>query len=73
MRAAYGAIEHISITGDEIACEFIGDIRPVGICGSGIIDAVAEMLVTGIVDPPGRLMDRDELAGTVSDSSWIAS
>ncbi len=68
MRAAYGAIEHISITGDEIACEVIGDIRPVGICGSGIIDAVAELLDTGIVDPTGRLMDRDELAGTVSDS-----
>ena len=68
MRAASGAIEHISITDGEVACEVIDGIRPVGICGSGIIDAVAELLDAGIVDSTGRLLDRDELAGTVPGS-----
>ncbi len=39
----------------------IGDCEPVGICGSGIIDAVGELIRTGIVDKSGRLLDRKKL------------
>jgi uncharacterized 2Fe-2S/4Fe-4S cluster protein (DUF4445 family) len=55
MRAAPGAIEHVSIAGDEVRLQVIDDAAPAGICGSGILDALAELLREGVVDPTGRL------------------
>ncbi len=56
MKAKEGAIDHIEI--DENSLEpkvnIIGDARAEGICGSGIIDTIAEMLKTGIIDHTGR-------------------
>ncbi len=52
MRAARGAIERVAI-GDEIQVFTIGDVPPIGICGSGILDAIAEMKRTGIIDQRG--------------------
>jgi uncharacterized 2Fe-2S/4Fe-4S cluster protein (DUF4445 family) len=56
MRAATGAIEKISIDPKtlEINYRTIDDVKPVGICGSGLIDAPAEMLKAGIIDNKGR-------------------
>lgn len=54
MRGALGAIEKVHI-GDDVECEVIGDAPAVGICGSGLIDAVAKMLDAGVLDPAGRL------------------
>jgi uncharacterized 2Fe-2S/4Fe-4S cluster protein (DUF4445 family) len=54
MRGAVGAIEKVSI-GDDVECGTIGDAPAIGICGSGLIDAVAKMLDAGVVDPAGRL------------------
>ncbi len=67
MRAADGAIEHVRITETAVECDVIGDAPPVGICGSGIIDIVAELLDRGVVDSLGRMLDRDELRGIVPD------
>ena len=55
MRAGTGAIEHLSIRQDGSA-EFktIGDDSPVGICGSGLLDTLAELFVNGIIDRTGR-------------------
>jgi uncharacterized 2Fe-2S/4Fe-4S cluster protein (DUF4445 family) len=55
MRAATGAIEVVRITPEGIACKTIGDAPPVGLCGSGIVDAIAEMSRTGVIDRRGRL------------------
>ena len=58
MRATDGAIEGIKINPDtlEVEIKVIGDdTQPTGICGSGMIDAVAEMFLTGILDRKGRL------------------
>ena len=58
MRATDGAIEDVSIDSDtlEVRIKVIGDdIQPIGICGSGMIDAIAEMYLTGILDQKGRL------------------
>jgi uncharacterized 2Fe-2S/4Fe-4S cluster protein (DUF4445 family) len=62
MRGAVGAIERVEI-GDDVACGVIGSVPPMGICGSGLIDAVAKMLDAKILDPSGllRLDDRDDL------------
>ncbi len=58
MRAAEGAIESVSIDGD-VKLEVIGNVLPRGICGSGLIDAVAEMLRAGIIDPSGMFHKSD--------------
>ena len=65
MRAAHGAIEHVNITDEAVEYDVIGDTEPVGICGSGIIDLLAELLEKGIVDQLGRILTRDELTGVI--------
>lgn len=57
MTASRGAIEHLSIDAAtyEVEYQVIGGARPQGICGSGLIDAVAQMLVAGIVLPSGQI------------------
>lgn len=58
MRATRGAIEHVSIRADdqEVEIETIGDELPRGICGSGILDLVAEMYYAGIIDHAGKFL-----------------
>ena len=54
MRAAPGAIERVQITaGGQPLLKTVGDLPPVGICGSGIMDAVSELLRTGIINRKG--------------------
>jgi uncharacterized 2Fe-2S/4Fe-4S cluster protein (DUF4445 family) len=55
MRAAPGAIERVQIEPERLRCQTIGYQAPVGICGSGILDAVAEMRKAGILDARGSL------------------
>jgi uncharacterized 2Fe-2S/4Fe-4S cluster protein (DUF4445 family) len=56
MRAGAGAIESLNIVnGDEILFKTIGDSHPIGICGSGLLDTLAELFVNGIIDRTGRL------------------
>ncbi len=66
MRAAAGAIDWIRIRDDRVEWHVIGDSLPRGICGSGLVDALAEMLMAGVVDDMGRIVDGDTLrkAGT---------
>jgi uncharacterized 2Fe-2S/4Fe-4S cluster protein (DUF4445 family) len=56
MRAMPGAIERIMIdpTTLEVTFKVIGNISPVGICGSGLVDCLAEMLNAGIIDRAGN-------------------
>jgi uncharacterized 2Fe-2S/4Fe-4S cluster protein (DUF4445 family) len=55
MRAAEGAIERLQIIGDKIQYQTIGEAPPVGICGSGILDALAQLYLSKAVDEGGRL------------------
>jgi len=59
MRAASGAIEGVWIDRDglEPKLKTIDGAEPVGICGSGLIDALSEMLRTGIIDTSGRIRE----------------
>lgn len=61
MRAARGAIERVDITDEGVSIKTIGDAEPVGICGSGIIDAVGELIRTGIVNKSGKVQSPDRL------------
>ena len=58
MRAEEGAIEKVSIDPETLEPTFstVGDALPRGICGSGMIDLVTEMLMTGIIDQKGKFI-----------------
>jgi uncharacterized 2Fe-2S/4Fe-4S cluster protein (DUF4445 family) len=60
MRGTTGAIDHMQI-GDEVSYTTIGNAKPVGICGSGLIDAVAGMLARGIIDKRGRVLEGERV------------
>jgi uncharacterized 2Fe-2S/4Fe-4S cluster protein (DUF4445 family) len=62
MRAAEGAIEGVRIQDDALSLEVIGDTEPIGMCGSGLVDAVAELAHCGLLDHSGRFMPDDEAA-----------
>jgi len=57
MRAATGAIERLRIDGDRIYYQTIDGAAPVGICGSGILDALAQLHVAKIINEGGRIID----------------
>lgn len=57
MRAATGAIERLRITGGSIQYQTIDEAPPVGICGSGILDALAQLHLAGVIDEGGRIRD----------------
>ncbi len=67
MRATRGAIEKVIIDGD-IELNMIGGHPPRGICGTGVIDAVAALLDAGIIDSTGRMLPQDELPNDLSDT-----
>ena len=61
MAGIKGAINNIYLgDSNQIVCETIGGADPAGICGSGIIDALALMLEIGAVDETGRILESDE-------------
>jgi uncharacterized 2Fe-2S/4Fe-4S cluster protein (DUF4445 family) len=62
MRAAEGAIEGLKIDGDELQLEVIGDTEPAGICGSGLVDAVAELVHARVLDHSGRFIPDEDAA-----------
>lgn len=59
MRASTGAIEKVRIVNEDVDLTIIGDAEPIGICGSGLIDAVAELLSAGMISHTGRLMTKE--------------
>jgi uncharacterized 2Fe-2S/4Fe-4S cluster protein (DUF4445 family) len=59
MRAAEGAIEVIKINQGAVEIQVIGEVQPVGICGSGLVDAVSELVKIGFLDSSGRFVDDD--------------
>ncbi|MFO7599409.1 MAG: ASKHA domain-containing protein [Candidatus Desulfacyla sp.] len=54
MRAIKGAIEKVVISEGGLEYQTIGDARPRGICGSGLIDCIYELVRNGIIDPGGK-------------------
>lgn len=65
MRAADGAIEAVRIADDALELQVIGDVEPTGICGSGLVDAVSELLGAGLLDLTGRFVP-NEIASDVA-------
>ncbi len=62
MRAADGAIEAVAVTEDgDLKLTVIGDTDPKGLCGSGLVDAVAALADAGLIDESGRFAQVEEL------------
>ncbi len=62
MRAAEGAIEGVRIDEDALVLDVIGDVEPVGMCGSGLVDAVSALVHCGLLDHSGRLIPDEDAA-----------
>jgi uncharacterized 2Fe-2S/4Fe-4S cluster protein (DUF4445 family) len=61
MRATDGAIEGVTLT-DRVELQVIGgDIPPKGICGSGLVDTVAQLRLVGLLDAGGKMRSREEV------------
>ncbi|MGD8776140.1 MAG: ASKHA domain-containing protein, partial [Syntrophobacterales bacterium] len=54
MRATRGAIQKVYIESDQVRYETIGGAKARGICGSGLIDTIAELFRNRIIDPSGK-------------------
>lgn len=72
MRATTGAIQEVRINSKTLVPTIvtIDDVPPMGICGSGLISAVAEMLLTGVINRSGRI-NRDLAARKMGDGSRV--
>src|SRR5262249_4111960 len=55
----------VRIVGDRVALQTIGDAPPIGLCGSGLVDAVAQLYRAGLLDAGGRLRSEEEAARAV--------
>jgi len=62
MRAAEGAIEGVKVDDDALTLQVIGDTEAIGMCGSGLVDAVAELVRTGLLDHSGRFIPDEQAA-----------
>jgi uncharacterized 2Fe-2S/4Fe-4S cluster protein (DUF4445 family) len=67
MRAAEGAIEVVRLeeSAEGVSLEVIGDAEPQGLCGSGLVDAVAELVRVGLLDASGRFIPDEQAAERV--------
>jgi uncharacterized 2Fe-2S/4Fe-4S cluster protein (DUF4445 family) len=68
MRGTPGAIEHVRLDGGAVALDTIGGGAPRGICGSGLVDAVAELRRVGLIEESGRLLPPDEARRAAGDA-----
>ncbi|MBQ3146230.1 MAG: DUF4445 domain-containing protein [Oscillospiraceae bacterium] len=84
MRAQKGAIDSVTIRNDALSFTTIGKEPPVGICGSGIIDLIAQMRLNGWIDAAGQLNpdtsdrivfleDEQEFAAVYADATESAT
>jgi uncharacterized 2Fe-2S/4Fe-4S cluster protein (DUF4445 family) len=71
MRATKGAIEKIEIRNGEVSYETIGKVKPRGICGSGLIDAIYEMVKNNIIEPHGKFNEVTKTARLVKEDEEL--
>ncbi|MFM7597720.1 MAG: ASKHA domain-containing protein, partial [Actinomycetota bacterium] len=67
MRAAPGAIEVVTIGDDGVTLQVIDDVAPIGLCGSGLVDAIAELHRSGLMDDSGRFLPQDAIEAARPD------
>jgi len=71
MRASPGAIESFTLEDDEVKFQTIGGLPPVGLCGSGILDVVAQLRKAGVIDSSGRMGSHQRVRKTDGQLSFV--
>ena len=66
MRASRGAIEKILLEDGDLSFNVIRNVEPIGMCGTALIDIVAELLRCGVIDVTGRILPPEELPPELS-------
>ena len=67
MPAGPGAINVVAFDGNDVHIEVLGGGKPVGICGTGIIDAVATLVDQGVIDETGFMLDAEDVEGPLAN------
>jgi uncharacterized 2Fe-2S/4Fe-4S cluster protein (DUF4445 family) len=67
MRAIPGAIESVFIADEGLFWRVIGHEQAIGICGSGLVDITAELVKLGIIDMVGRIRNKSDFKGKISN------
>ncbi len=68
MRATTGAIEKVVFEDERIELSVIGDVEPIGICGSALIDIVSNLVKIGVISSSGSFLTGDELDNKIPNS-----
>ena len=71
MRAMAGAIEKVRIEGDSVILQTIDGKSPIGLCGSGILDAAAQLLETGAINAKGRMNSHPYIRDTEMGKEFV--
>ncbi|NVN89617.1 MAG: DUF4445 domain-containing protein [Desulfuromonadales bacterium] len=66
MAALPGAISSLRIDGERVQTVVIGNVSPQGICGSGVIEAITQLLGQGVIEPGGRMRDSAEIPSNLA-------
>jgi len=69
MRGAEGAIDHVKFEGTKFVYSTIGGAKPIGICGSGLMDIIAILLDAMIIEESGRMITADEAEGAIAEAN----
>lgn len=67
MRGTEGAIDHVWLENGEVRCSVIGGGKALGICGSGLIDAIAVGLEMGLLNKRGRIQNEEHILRLTED------
>jgi uncharacterized 2Fe-2S/4Fe-4S cluster protein (DUF4445 family) len=71
MRAGAGAVERLALRADgSVELKTIGGMPAVGICGSGLLDTLAELFVNGLIDRMGRFRADGQRGLTQGEEGW---
>ena len=71
MRAVAGAVERVRIDGASVTLQTIEDQPPIGLCGSGVLDAVAQLLEGGVIDHMGKLRPHPRVRQTETGKEFL--
>jgi uncharacterized 2Fe-2S/4Fe-4S cluster protein (DUF4445 family) len=67
MAALTGAISGLRLEGEKVTLAVVDGVSPIGICGSGVIETVAELLRTGVLDQTGRIREPAEITSNLAN------
>ena len=71
MRAAPGAIEHVRLDRGKLEIQTIGGEAPVGICGSGLLDVVAQLRLNQVIERSGKMVEHSLVRNQDGKSEFV--